>query len=229
MPNKLLLLHGALGSKEQFSALKQKLTPHLEVYDFNFSGHGNNTQSTGFSIDQFIQDTLSFLSLHDFDQVNIFGYSMGGYVALKLAMQFPEKVLKIMTLGTKIDWNKASAEKEIKMLNPDIIEEKIPAFAENLRRVHLPNDWKMILGKTADMMTALGNGDAMKTEDFDKILNPVLICVGSEDKMVSVDESGSVTQRLPNGELKIIPGFKHPLEMNDMEVLSTILLNFIST
>ncbi|HZV70468.1 MAG TPA: alpha/beta hydrolase [Saprospiraceae bacterium] len=228
MENTLLLLHGALGSKEQFSALKQNLAPHFEVYDFNFSGHGNNTNTTEFSIEQFVQDTLTFLSLHDFEKVNIFEYSMGGYVALKLSIQYPEKVHKIMTLGTKMDWNKTSAEKEVSMLIPEIIEEKIPKFAENLRLVHMANDWKMILRKTADMMSALGNGAAMTADDFEKIINPVLICIGSADKMVSIEESDAVAQRLPNGELKIIPGFKHPMEMNDVEVLSGILLDFMS-
>ena len=56
---------------------------------------------------------------------------MGGYVALQLANKHPKYVQKIITLGTKFAWDKETAAKEVKMLNPEKIEEKIPAFAKN--------------------------------------------------------------------------------------------------
>ena len=47
------------------------------------------------------------------------GHSMGGYVALKLALKRPELVDRIITLGTKFNWTPEVAAKEVKMLNPD--------------------------------------------------------------------------------------------------------------
>jgi pimeloyl-ACP methyl ester carboxylesterase len=49
-----------------------------------FQGHGSDTTNGDFSIERFANDTLDFLDQHQIDSVNIFGYSMGGYVALKL-------------------------------------------------------------------------------------------------------------------------------------------------
>ncbi|MGB3078904.1 MAG: alpha/beta fold hydrolase [Saprospiraceae bacterium] len=226
MKLKLLLLHGALGNKDQFASLKEKLISQFDIYDFNFSGHGSNTNDVEFSIELFMEDTLFFLDAYNLDNVNIFGYSMGGYVALKLAKEHPEFVNKIMTLGTKFHWNKESAEKEVKMLNPEIIEEKIPKFAEDLRQNHFPNDWKSIMRKTAAMMTSLGNGTAMKPSDFAAIAQPVLICVGAEDKMVTIGESQAIADLLQDADLMVIPGFKHPIELNDVEILSTLIQNY---
>jgi pimeloyl-ACP methyl ester carboxylesterase len=228
MKPKLLLLHGALGTKDQFTELKQKLIASFDVYDFNFSGHGSNTVETDFSIEKFMEDSLFFLDEYNLDKVNIFGYSMGGYVALKLAKEHPHCVNKIMTLGTKFHWNKESAEKEIKMLIPEIIEEKIPKFSEDLRQRHQPNDWKSIMRKTAAMMTSLGNGKAMKPSDFAGIEQQVLICVGAEDKMVTIGESQAVSDLLQNADLMIIPGFKHPIEMNDVEILSSLIETYFN-
>ncbi len=226
MKIKVVLLHGAMGSIQQWVALTEKLMPQIEVYSFNFSGHGSNTAEHEYSIDRFVSDTLDFLDRHQLDIVNFFGYSMGGYVALAFAKQYPERVNKIMTLGTKFNWTSESAAHEVSRMNPEIIETKIPQFAKELQERHRPNDWKMIMKKTATMMTELGNGKAIKPEDFETIQQQVLICVGSEDKMVTIEESQGVADRLKNGELMVIPGFKHPIETNNTDVLVKLNINF---
>ena len=45
-------------------------------------------------------------------RADIFGYSMGGYVALHAARRHPERIGSIMTLGTKFAWDTPTAEKE---------------------------------------------------------------------------------------------------------------------
>ncbi|MFT5858565.1 MAG: pimeloyl-ACP methyl ester carboxylesterase [Flavobacteriaceae bacterium] len=78
---------------------------------------------------------------------------MGGYVALSLAHQNPKLVNKIVTLGTKFDWNPSSTAKEVKLLNPSVISEKIPQFATHLEKEHAPLDWNKVVENTAKMMT----------------------------------------------------------------------------
>ncbi|HUR31724.1 MAG TPA: alpha/beta hydrolase [Saprospiraceae bacterium] len=223
MKHPLLLLHGALGATDQFVELKERLQSDFEVYDLNFSGHGGNLVGERFSIDLFVCDTLSFLDRNQIPIADIFGYSMGGYVALKLASDFPGRVNKIITFGTKFNWTKESAEKEVKMLIPDVIEEKVPHFAAALRQRHSPEDWKLVITCTAQMMLDLGNGQAMTKEDFQKIENEVMICVGSEDNMVTFEESKVVADYLPKGIVKVVDGFKHPIEAVDKEKLVILI------
>lgn len=223
---KILLLHGALGSIDQFAELRSLLTD-FEIHTFNFSGHGGNKIQSDFSIDLFAQDTLNYLQNNGIENTNIFGYSMGGYVALKLVFGHLDLVDKIMILGTKFNWTKESAEKEVKMLDPEVVEIKVPKFAETLRKRHHPEDWKSVMHQTAQMMTALGNGSAMKYEDFKSIKNEVLICLGSEDNMVTQDESSIVVDHLPNGELMLLEGFKHPVEMVDKLKLAKTIREFM--
>lgn len=223
----LLLLHGALGSKDQFVELKKFLTPEFEVFDFNFSGHGGKSFGAGtFSIDGFTDEVLEFLETQNIGKTSIFGYSMGGYVALNLALKHPELVDKIFTLGTKMEWNPEISAKEIKMLNPEVIETKIPHFAAALRKRHAPNDWKEVLYKTAQMMTALGNGQAIPLDGFSTIKHKSVIGLGALDNMVTQEESATVAAVLPNGKLEIFDGFKHPIEQTDPKVLAEKILLF---
>src|SRR5687767_3263946 len=157
-PNPILLLHGALGAQQQLEALKYLLsTQGRAVHTLNFSGHGGNAfSSQGFGIEAFSNDVLSFMDDNKLERVDIFGYSMGGYVAVWLATNFPERVDTIITLGTKFDWDITSAQKEVAKLNADKIAEKIPAFARLLETRHAPNDWKELLDRTKEMMLSLG-------------------------------------------------------------------------
>jgi shikimate kinase/esterase/lipase len=224
---KLLVLHGALGSEGQLEPLKNALSDSFEVHSLNFTGHGGRDfDGDNFSIDYFTKDVLDYLEEQGLDKVAIFGYSMGGYVALNLAKKHPNRVGKIFTLATKFAWSVESASKEVKMLNPDVIATKIPAFATTLKERHAPLDWKWHLKKTAEMMLELGKGAGLSSEDFAGITQEVLITVGSKDRMVGQEESETVANLLPNGKFELLEGFKHPIEQVDLAILTEKITAF---
>jgi len=227
MKEKLLLLHGALGIKNQFNELKSILHQDFIVYDMNFEGHGGLVSVNEFSIELFTQNVLDYLKEKDLNKIHVFGYSMGGYVALNLAINYPGVITKIVTLGTKFDWTPEGAEKEVKMLNPDVIELKVPKFAIQLATNHSADNWKKVMKNTADMMYGLGNGKKIANEKFKQIHHNVLICIGGNDTMVSVEESEEVVEVLQNGKLKVIEGFQHPIDKVDKQALASIIHNFI--
>jgi len=152
----LLLLHGALGSKEQFADLETVLQEKFKIHTLNFSGHGKRpSHHHAFTIQNFAHEVLDWMNEHYIKTIDIFGYSMGGYVALWLARFYPDRVRKIFTLGTKLNWNEEEAEREIRMLNAEKIVEKIPTFAKSLAERHGEYEWKSVMIKTAAMMKDL--------------------------------------------------------------------------
>ena len=224
---KLLLLHGALGAASLMEPLAERLCGNFEVQTLNFSGHGGKQFAADFGIEQFTSEVLDFLNENDLEQADIFGYSMGGYVALNLARLHPERVGKIVTLATKFDWTPAGAERESKMLDPDKIEAKVPAFAKQLQERHAPNDWKILLQKTAEMMLALGQSPLLSVEVLANIQNPSLVCIGDADQMVGLAETTQSAEALPNGQLRVLEQTPHPLEKIEVSVLTTLLCSFL--
>ncbi len=228
--NKLLLLHGALGTTGQFAGLVDALAPEYELFQFNFSSHGGNVANArGFGIDAFAQEVIQFLDEHQIEKIDVFGYSMGGFVALKVAQISPSRIGKIITLGTKFDWTPESAQKEVKHLNPDKIIEKVPKFGHFLAKTHGETEWKLLMKKTADMMLDLGSQNVLETTPFEQILHEITIGIGTEDNMVSLSESEKVAKLLPNGTLEIFEGFKHPMEQIDVQVLRNVIRKQTST
>jgi pimeloyl-ACP methyl ester carboxylesterase len=222
----LLLLHGAIGAKDQLIPLGEKLNGHFYVHMLNFSGHGGQPIPDDFSIRAFADDVLRYLDDNKIAQVSIFGYSMGGYVALFLARYFPEKVNQIFTLATKFDWTPEIAARETGMLDAAKIAEKIPAFANQLEGRHHPVDWKQLLQKTAVMMCDMGDENPLKKEDFEAIDCPVLVGIGDSDTMVSLEESISVYRLLPKSNLIVLPKTQHPIEKIDIGQLTAAINNF---
>lgn len=215
----ILLLHGALGSKQHFDSLVFELEKSMSVYTMNFEGHGGEISNRPFLMDNFVENVVDFIHENHLQGINVFGYSMGGYVALKLASEYPNIVGTITTLGTKFDWSPESSAKEVKMLNPKIIEEKVPRFAERLNELHAPNDWKEVMLKTAEMMLNLGNGNAISEETFKTITQKVIIARGLNDTMVSEEESILVANLIPKAKYVELIDVEHPIEKIPTKVL----------
>ena len=225
----LLIFHGAIGAKDQMQALADALKENCIVHTLNFSGHGGEPfPDKDFSIPLFAGEVLNYLQQNKIERVNIFGYSMGGYVAMFLAKHHPELVGRIITLATKFYWDEAVAAKEVKMLDAEIILQKVPEFAEQLRVRHLPNDWKMVLDKTKEMLLQLGQQNTLQLTDYKNILADCLLLLGDKDKMVTVDETIAVQKALPNADFKLLPGTPHPIEQVDTTMLASVITDFLS-
>lgn len=227
MKSNLLILHGALGSSVQLEQIAKKLEDKFRVILYNFSGHGGKPlPEEPFSIKLFADELKSLIEKTRIGPCDVFGYSMGGYAALYAARHYPGLIGRIFTLGTKFDWNEESSEHEVKLLDPDKIEKKIPAFAKSLAERHAPEDWKKVLEKTAKMMLNLGKQNELTPEDMEQIENEVTVVVGDRDNMVSISETERAYRHLKNGRMIVMPDTVHPIEKVDLERLKIELQNF---
>jgi pimeloyl-ACP methyl ester carboxylesterase len=225
----ILLLHGAIGAADLLQPLQHALSAHYQVHTLNFAGHGGNPMpAEGLSIDLFARETLAYMDAHNLHNIPVFGYSMGGYVALYLAKTHPGRISKLITLATKFHWDPETAERECAMLNADKIEAKLPAFAQSLQQRHAPTGWKQLLEATASMLRGMGADNPLKTGDYPALSLPVLLLLGDRDKMVGLDETLSVYRALPQAAMGMLPATPHPLEQVDAQLLAFFVQRFLN-
>lgn len=223
----LLLLHGAVGAKEQLQPLAYLLKDEYSIHLFNFNGHGGKPFAANeFSINSFANELHAFILEKQIEHACVFGYSMGGYVALFLAKRYPHLFHKVVTLATKFHWNETIAAKETAMLNAEVILEKLPAFAEQLKERHQPNDWQLLLNKTKEMLLQMGKENPMQLSDYAAINIPVLLLLGDNDKMVTKEETTAVQQQVPNADFQLLQNTAHPIEKTDLQQLASVIRNF---
>ena len=223
----IILIHGALGS----SASWQPFLPHLsEGYTcraIDLPGHGYRAGLPHPFTRSYFREAL-LQEIEKESHVLLVGYSMGGYVAVDMANLFPDKVLGIITLGTKWAWDSAGAAAETTRLNPAIIQEKVPAFAAQLQQLHGKEYWEDVCRKTADFMLSLGHGDALQQSDFAQLQVPVWIGRGAADKMVGWEETAAVAGWMPKGNAFQLPSTPHPLDKVHPVWLTALISTFIA-
>ena len=224
----IILLHGALGAASSLLPLQAALAPLAEVYTLDFSGHGEAIwPESGLSMEIFEKDILRLIDENNLTAAHLFGYSMGGFVALRLAAIAPQCVLSVTTLATKMDWTEEACAKEASMLNADVLEAKVPKFVAALSAAHPATGWRKLVEGTQKMIGGMSRyrfGNATLAA----IQHPVRLMVGDRDKMVTMEETIAAYHALRNASLAVLPGTPHPLDAADAGLLAKLVLGNIA-
>jgi pimeloyl-ACP methyl ester carboxylesterase len=225
----LLLLHGAIGSKDQFATLVPLLSPAFDLHLLDFEGHGAAPpRSRPFSIEHFAENVLDYLEQHSIERAHIFGYSMGGYVACVLARSRPGVVASVATLGTKFYWAAEIAEREAALLDPQKIATKVPHFARTLAERHTAAPWEQVLDNTRELLRSLGQTGGLRPPDVAGIEQRVRVMIGDRDATVSMAETLDIYKALPLGELEVLPATPHQFERVPLDRLAYTLTQFFT-
>lgn len=221
----ILLLHGALGSTAQFDALERLKPEGQVVFALNFPGHGGSSNDSNFSMQLFSDSVIKFMDENNLNQVEIFGYSMGGYVALWLARKYPLRVLRVSSYGTKLAWTPEVATGMHRMFDPEKIEAKAPLLAQLLAQTHGAEHWKTLCQSTKHFLDDLGNGLGLPPGAYEAIKAPVRIGWGDLDQVVTENESLEAASSIPSGQFVRIPGGKHLIEQVDAQQLAAFVFS----
>jgi pimeloyl-ACP methyl ester carboxylesterase len=99
----LVLIHGASGRWQNLLPLVEPLATSWHVYAPDLRGHGGSFhQPGGYRIDDFVADIMAFLDVVVGEAVVLFGYSLGGYIALSIAAQSPSRVRTLVIADTPL-------------------------------------------------------------------------------------------------------------------------------
>ena len=226
----ILLVHGALGDGEQLAPLARLLEDAFAVHMIELEGHGSTPMSAdAYDLARFRTNVRDAMKARGVEHATIFGYSMGGYVALTLAEESPEIVTRVITLATKLAWTPESAARETGRLDPEIMRHKVPKFAEALERRHAgAGGWERVLSRTAALMTELGARPPLDAFLRASIACPVLLMVGDRDNVVSIDETVAATRDFAHGELAVIPEAHHPFEQVPVPLVAALVRDFMT-
>ncbi len=223
----VVLLHGALGARDQLDPLRAALAHVVAapVHALEFAGHGatppDPADADGFRMERLTAQLAAALDAPALGRVVLFGYSMGGYAALHLAATQPARVAAVVTLGTKLAWTPEVAARDAARLDPAALRAKVPRFAAALAARHAgAGGWEAVLARTAALLTALGARPLVTPDVLATISCPVRVLVGDRDATLPVAECVDAVRALPRGELGVLPGTPHPLEQVGMERLA---------
>ncbi|WP_120520163.1 alpha/beta fold hydrolase [Arthrobacter celericrescens] len=217
----LLLLHGGLFDiEQQFGALIPGLSSGRRVIAADFQGHGRtNDIDRALGTAALASDVEGLLGHLGIGNVDLFGFSIGGAVALHLAITRPELVRKLIVSsvsfrpeGDRGDNAEAMAEMSVDMIAGSPMEQRYLAVSPHPDREHLQG--------LLDKLVRYGEGESgWSDDDIRGIAAPTLITVGDCD-MVKLEHAvkflqlrgGDVNgdfEGVPASQLAVFPGTTH--------------------
>lgn len=223
----LILLHGALGHTKDFKPYEAFLSERFKLHTILLHGHGGSDIPTeGLSIELYVQQLKQYIDENRLEEVHIFGYSMGGYVALYYASQNPGKVVSVLTLAVKLAWNVEAAYKETSTLDPEMIQARAPKYSQLLSAKHGENHWKPLLTSMAKLMMRLAEKPLLNKADYEVLRMPVQLMVGDRDSMVSIEETLDAVRSIANAHIAVLPNAKHPIDSVAPDMLLSLMKDF---
>jgi pimeloyl-ACP methyl ester carboxylesterase len=99
----MVLLHGGLGSGEMFGPILPTLADHHQVIVVDLQGHGRTADiDRPLDVRRMADDVAALIDHLGLDRPDVVGYSLGGGVALRVAIQHPQKVGRLVAASANI-------------------------------------------------------------------------------------------------------------------------------
>ncbi|MGY4766078.1 alpha/beta fold hydrolase [Kribbella sp. CWNU-51] len=235
----LLLLHGGLFNIDlQFGALLPGLAEKRKVIATDFQGHGyTNDADRPLGTVGLASDVVGLLTELDVPQVDLFGFSVGGAVALYLAIKHPELVRKAVISSVSFDRDGERAEnaEAVGEMKVEMIA-GTPMEAEYLAKSPHPD-----LEHLQTLLTKLGGYDrgtaGWTDDDIRGIAAPTLITVGDCDavkldhavrflQLRGGDVNGDFTG-VPTSQLAVFPGTTHFNGLSRTNLVHDVVTTFL--
>ena len=199
------------------------------VITFDNRGVGASSGSTPTTIQEMATDAVTFIGALGLDQVDLFGFSMGGMIAQVIAQQEPQLVRKLILAGTGPAGGEG-IDKVTRITYLDtargLLTHQDPKqflfftrtpngrragkqFLARLQERTSDRDKAISIGAFRAQLKAIHRWGQQQPADLASIHQPVLAMNGDSDKMVPSKNTVDLDRRLPNSQLVLYPDAGH--------------------
>jgi pimeloyl-ACP methyl ester carboxylesterase len=251
----IILIHGLGGFKEMWRSNISSLAGHHRVYAMDLIGFGlSEKPSIAYSLTLFTQFLCSFMEELNITQASLVGNSLGGAIALDFAIQYPDKVDKLVLvdsagLGREIhplfrlvslpilgellmrpSRRNARQGLQICFHNPGRMPDELVNIAYH--RLTLPGAQEAELSSVRALYNFWGQRDDFVqhvVNSLHKISAPTLIIWGKEDRFLPVFHSEIARKRISNAQSVVFEHCGHTPQMECTEKFNDTILKFLHT
>lgn len=225
------------------------IAAHHRVIAFDNRGVGATGGTVPTTVEQMGTDAIAVIRALGLQQVDLFGFSLGGGVAQMVALQAPELVRRMILAGTgprgaggidKMATIVGSAYLKAALTRSDprnfLFFPRSPEgkraasqYLGRLKERTQNRDKKISLQAGIAQIKAIRHAGKCDPDDLSVIAHPVLVANGDHDLMVDSSHSADMAGRLPNAQLKIYPNSGHGGVFQHHQTFVPDALQFLAT
>ena len=234
----ILCLHGHPGSGRSLSVFTQHLSHRFQTIAPDLRGYGYSQARQAFTMEDHLLDLEAVLDRYQVSRCLVLGWSLGGILALEMALKFPERISGLILIATAarprgshppITWQDnlytgvASIANRLypgwqwnidmfgkRSLYRYLIQQHTPEAYRYLAMEAMPAYLRTSKQATQALSVALRRG-YNRLADLPQIQCPSLVLAGSEDRHITPESSLETAQHLPHSQWKCYPNTAHLL------------------
>jgi pimeloyl-ACP methyl ester carboxylesterase len=240
----VILLHGWLGSWGYWLSTMEALSDRYRAYALDFWGFGDSgKRRESYLITDFVSLVNQFMDRLGIEQAPIIGHSMGGTVALSVALAYPQRVSKVSVVGSPIVGSslniflRLAGRPWIAVLvwnNPRLLRLGIKLFSPRIT-----HDWRawydMIihdLSRTTLEAFFSSIGSLRETDlrpQLGQLTIPALGIYGRGDNIVAPHQAQLIAKSVPQGRVKMMERSRHFVMLDEPEEFTRAVVNFLES
>jgi 3-oxoadipate enol-lactonase len=245
-PETIVFAHGLLWSGRMFDHQVDALKNRYRCITFDFRGQGQSqVTAAGYDMDTLGEDAAALIEALTCAPCHFLGLSMGGFVAMRLAIRRPDLIKSLMLIETSADPEPPENIGRYRLLNfiarwlgLKLVADRVMAimfgrkFLTDPARAKMRQEWRQrLIANQRIGITRAVRGVITREgiEDrLDKIKVPTLIIVGDQDVATVPAKAQRMQARIQGSKLVVIPGAGHTSTVEEPEAVNAALTEFLN-
>ncbi|MEX2454776.1 MAG: alpha/beta fold hydrolase [Rhodospirillaceae bacterium] len=241
----LVVLHGLFGSARNWAGIAKSLAGSHRVFTLDLRNHGASPRAATMSYGEMAEDVAGFIAAHGLEGAVVIGHSMGGKVAMRLALDDPallgglvvvdiapvsyahdmlDYVAAMQMLDLAGKQRRAEIEEE---LSGRVADPGITAFLmTNLERADGGFRWRIDLAAISAGMSGILSFDADEGDSFD---GPTLFVAGENSTYIRDGHRARISALFPKSRIVTIKGAAHWVHADRPEAFLGTVGAFLGT
>jgi 3-oxoadipate enol-lactonase len=233
--DRVLVLSGSIGTTiDLWEPQLPALTPHWRVLRYDHPGHGESPVTGARTMAELSAEVLQLLDGLGLERVSVCGLSLGGAVAMSMALDAPERIDRLALLSTSTRFRTSQYWEE---RAATVRREGLHAIADGLLDVWF-TPGRRNLRTYRDMLTstsregyaqcceALRDWDATGT--LGAIRAPTLVVAGAEDSSTPPSDLERIAGEIPGARLEIVDRARHLVNVEQPEAVTGFLVDHLA-
>lgn len=240
----VVVIHGLFGSMENLGMITRLLKDDFSVYGLDLPNHGRSPHISPSSLSIMADCVLGWMDSVGLESAYFLGHSLGGKVAMELALRFPHRVKALIVAdiapvayprrhddvfkafdSVDLQSLKSRTEADLAMQN-FVSEPSTRSFLlKNLEKTDAGWRWRVnldVLAKDYEQYIAAN------TSDFPPYKQPVLFIKGEHSNYILPEYRQATLALFPNADVKIINDTEHWLHAEKPELFTRIVKRFLA-
>lgn len=222
--NTVILVHGLFGNLDNLSMIRRELSQHYQIVSVDLPDHGLSPRTSKFSFSEYATYFAELIDSLNIQGAFFIGHSLGGKIGMKLALDYPEKISKLVVGDiAPVTYPRRHDNVISGLSNVDLASIKTRKDAEEAMSKFIVD-----AGTKQFLLKSLGKDENNWTwrfnlplliRDYEELIQgfdntnnsqiPVLFLKGANSDYILAEHRPRIIDLFPNSEAKIIQGAGH--------------------